>query len=148
MILDVIGRLAHYESMHRLFPAAAAFLQRVDLADLPCGRHELGGNEIYALVIKEVGKPPEKALLEIHNAYIDIQVVLHGTDSIGWKPRSGCARKVAGYDPDRDLQFFYDTPDTRVHVHAGQFAAFFPEDAHAPMVSASLIHKVVIKVAV
>jgi len=33
-------------------------------------------------------------------------------------------------------------------VPAGSFAVFFPEDAHAPMVSDGEVHKVILKVAV
>lgn len=148
MILDVVECLPRYESLHRLFPAAIKFLGRSDLADLPDGRHEIDGEDLYAIVARAVGKSAEDAKLEVHNKYIDIQVILKGTDSMGWKSRSECTAAVSDYDPDSDIQFFRDLPSGRVEVHAGEMVVFFPEDAHAPMVSSDLIHKVVVKVAV
>lgn len=147
MIFDITRRLTQYDSIHHLFPAAAKFLARTDLADLPDGRHDIRGNEIYALITRAVGKARDDAKLEIHNAYIDIQIVLQGTDSIGWKPRSTCMHAISDYDPKNDFQLFSDHPDTWLQVHSGQFAVFFPDDAHAPMVADELLHKIVIKVA-
>ncbi len=147
MILDAVDRFPGYESLHALFPAVTRFLGRPDLGDLAEGRHEIGGTELYAMVIRAAGKSSDDAQLEVHNDYIDIQVVLQGKESIGWKSRSACMTAVADYDPEKDLQFFEDSPDAWVQVHPGQLTVFFPEDAHAPMVSAGFLHKIVIKVA-
>jgi YhcH/YjgK/YiaL family protein len=51
------------------------------------------------------------------------------------------------YDPGRDIEFFTDRPDVWIPVKPGQFVVFFPEDAHAPLVGAGEIHKIVVKVA-
>jgi biofilm protein TabA len=148
MILDVIDRLADYCRLHAGFGAARHFLARADLGNLPDGRYEIDGTAVYALVMRAPGKTSDAASLEVHNAYIDIQAVLEGTDTMGWKSRAACKRPQSDYDPGKDLQFFGDRPDAWFAVGAGQFAIFFPEDAHAPMVSDGPIHKVVVKVAV
>jgi beta-galactosidase beta subunit len=44
--------------------------------------------------------------------------------------------------------FFYDRPTTWLTLSAGQFAVFFPEDAHAPLAGQGGVHKAVVKVAV
>jgi biofilm protein TabA len=66
---------------------------------------------------------------------------------MGWKPRSSCSHPSAAYDETADIQFFADEPDAWVSVRSGTFAIFFPEDAHMPLISPEIIHKVVLKVA-
>jgi YhcH/YjgK/YiaL family protein len=67
---------------------------------------------------------------------------------MGWKPAAACVKSVADYNPEKDIQFFTDTTDTWINTPTGSFCIFFPEDAHAPLVSEKEIHKAVIKVAV
>ena len=39
------------------------------------------------MVTKDPGRKKEDALLETHEKYIDIQLVLTGTDDMGWKTK-------------------------------------------------------------
>ena len=147
MIFDTINQLDKYTTVHPLFPEAVAFLKRDDLLDLEDGRHDIQGDDIYAIIARDSGKSPEDAKLEVHNRYIDIQVILSGIDSIGWKAREDCIDEVDDFNKDKDIQFYNDVPDTRVEVGTMQFAIFFPADAHAPMVSDGFLHKIVVKIA-
>lgn len=148
MIIDTLDSLSKYRSLHRLIPAAAEFLAQPGLMDLPDGRHEIQGNALFALVMRAYGKHMDEARLEIHNEYIDIQALIEGTESIGWKMRSTCVLPVSAYEPEKDIQFFDDAPDSFLRIREAQFALFLPEDAHAPMIASGRLHKVVIKMAV
>ncbi len=110
--------------------------------------YEIDGDRVYAMVTKDHGRKKENALLETHEKYIDIQLVLAGTDNMGWKPKSSCNRPTGEYTKESDAQFFSDEPNIWLSVREGAFAIFFPEDAHMPMISSSQLHKVVVKVAV
>ena len=146
MILDVLENAHRYLALIRGFAKAFEFLLRPDLQDLPVGRYEIDGDRIYAMVAKEQGHRKEEAQLETHRKYIDIQLVLAGTDTMGWKPLSLCNKPAREYDQNADIQFFADRPDAWVSVESGAFAVFFPEDAHMPLISPGQIHKVVVKV--
>jgi len=111
-------------------------------------RDELEGNKLIALISKKIGKQPNEAKLEVHRKYIDIQFVLAGIDTMGWKPARDCRDVLAPYDEEKDIGFFADEPSMWCPVHAGAFAIFFPEDAHAPMVSNDEIYKIILKIAV
>ena len=148
MILDRLEQSDLYAPLHPLLPKAFAFLRETDLLALPLGRHEVDGEDIFAIAAREPARSREQARLEAHRKYIDIQVVLAGIDEMGWKPRSRCTSPDVPYDADADIEFFADPPDAWVAVDAGAFAVFFPGDAHAPLVGESEIHKVVVKVAV
>ncbi len=106
------------------------------------------GDRVYAMVVKGPGRKKEDGQLEIHKKYIDIQLSLAGTDTIGWKSMPLCEHPAEEYNPESDVQFFTDDPDIWLPIHRRFFAVFFPEDAHMPMISAEPLHKIVIKIAV
>ena len=148
MILDVLENEHRYLALHKGFAKAFDFLLRPDLKELPVGKYEIDGDRIYAIVSKERGRKKDDALLETHEIYIDIQLVLAGTDDMGWKPKSLCRQPSGEYDKKSDEQRFADEPDAWISTKSGTFVIFFPEDAHMPLISSEQIHKVVVKVAV
>ncbi len=148
MILDVLENVHLYKVMHKGFTTAIEFLLQPELNQLPVGEYAIDGERVYAMVSKDLGQKKEDALLETHEKYIDIQLILDGTDDIGWKPKSLCQQPSGEYDHESDLQFFADRPNTWLSIERGEFAIFFPEDAHMPLISSGTIHKVVVKIAV
>ncbi len=148
MILDVLENAHRYLDLNKGFAKAIEFLLRPDLKELPAGKYEIDGERVYATVSKKPGRKREGALLEAHEKHIDIQLVLAGTDDMGWKPKSSCKHPSGEYDQKPDVQFFADEPDAWLSTKSGAFAIFFPEDAHMPLISSGQLHKVVVKVAV
>jgi biofilm protein TabA len=148
MIFDLLGNIRHYEALNMGFIRAIEFLETTDLNRLAIGKYEIDGDLIYAMVSKDKGRKKENAQLEVHERYIDIQLVLSGTDNMGWKPLKNCIRPVSGFDRDEDIGFFYDEPDVLIPVGPGYFVIFFPEDGHMPLIGDGELHKVVIKIAV
>jgi biofilm protein TabA len=123
MITDQLSRAEKYYDMHPAFKKAFKFLLESDLSKLPLGRNDIDGDKMFCLVSQGPGRTRNEAKLEAHRKYIDIH-----------------------YIADNDIEFFKDKPQTWTKVPAGSFAIFFPQDAHAPMVSDSEIHKVVLKI--
>lgn len=148
MIIDLLQNADRYTASHPAFGRAFAFLRRPDLKDLPVGRHEIDGDRLFAIVARDAARRRESAELEVHEKYIDIQLVLAGHDDMGWRPVAQCQQPVGGYDADEDIGFFADRPLVWLPVTAGMFAVFFPEDGHLPLTGEGIIHKVVVKVAV
>lgn len=148
MILDTLSNAAVYSSLHKHFDQAFAFLRNIDLENLPVGRHEIDGDRMYALMAKDTGRGKDKYVLEAHRKYIDIQMVIAGSEEMGWKPLARCKSISSQYDEKKDIVFFSDKPDSWLTVLPGQFVIFFPEDTHMPLISNSIIHKAVIKIAV
>lgn len=146
MILDTLENGARYQPLHEAFGKAFAFLSDPALAGLPPGRHAIDGDRLFAIVSDGPGRRREEAPLEVHRRYVDIQYVLSGTDEMGWAPAAACAPPAVPYDPDKDIAFLPDRPSAWISVPAGSFAIFFPEDAHAPLVSEGIVRKVVVKI--
>jgi biofilm protein TabA len=148
MILDVLENAYNYLALNKGFAKAVDFLLRPELRHLPVGKYEIDGERVYAMVSKDPGRKKEDALLETHEKYIDIQLVLAGTDTMGWKPKSLCKNPSGAYSRKEDIQYFTDEPDAWISTQSGAFVIFFPEDAHMPLISSGHLHKVVVKVAV
>ena len=147
MILDVLENADRYLTLNKGFKTAFSFLMRSDLQKLAPGRHEVANDRVFALVEDAPGRQPEQAELESHEKYIDIQLVVTGMDTMGWKRTATCTQVSKAYHPGRDIGFFRDKPDVWLPVSAGMYAIFFPEDAHMPMISTESIRKVVMKIA-
>jgi YhcH/YjgK/YiaL family protein len=149
MIVDSIQNASKYFSLHLLFAKAFGFIRQNDLANMEDGKGEIGEG-LKTIISKAPGKTKEASLakFECHNKNIDIQFCISGEETIGWKPRSKCLKPNGEYNDEKDVQFYLDDPDTFFQLTGGQFAIFFPEDVHAPMIGEGEIKKLVIKVRV
>ena len=148
MILDTLTQADRYLNLHPLFARAFDYLRNTDLDALAPGRHAIDGEQLFAIVEACAGRTQAEAQLECHRRYIDIQLVLAGVDEMGWKPLAECVAPATAYDAARDIRFFDDAPASWVATPPGSFCLFFPDDAHAPLVSAGMIRKVVLKIVV
>lgn len=148
MILDTLTHADRYAALHPLFPRAFEFLRSTDLLALAPGRFPIEGERLRVIVERAVGRSRDDAKLECHRSYIDIQYVLGGSDEMGWRALDECREPLGDYQIEKDIRFFKDAPTSWIATPPGAFCIFFPEDAHAPLVSAGEIHKVILKVAV
>ena len=148
MVFDSLENASQYFSLNTQFEQAFTYLQKQELKNLSVGKYEIDGDNIFAIVVKEVGRGKDKALLETHEQYIDIQLMVSGIDNMGWRDKATCEKPTMDYDKNKDVQLFSDKPDIWIETKPGKFAIFFPEDAHMPMISDNLLHKIVVKVKV
>ena len=148
MILSALSQSERYETLHPLFARAFAHIRSTDFFSLAPGRYPVIGDELIAIVEQVPAKTREMAKLEAHRKYIDIQLVLEGDETMGWKPLADCHNPVSDYSREKDIQFFHDAPAAWITTPPGHFCIFFPEDAHAPLVGEGIIRKVIFKIAV
>jgi len=138
----------NFHSLHPLFVQAFEYLQSQDLQALESGKYEISGEELKAIVSDKPGKTVAESVakFECHDKFIDIQLCVRGKETLGWKPRESCVAKKEEYNPEKDVTFYTDAPDMFFQLTDNQFAIFFPNDVHAPMIGTDNIKKVVIKV--
>ncbi len=146
MILDTLSNSDRYLSLHPGFAKAFEFIHSKDLAALEVGKYQIDGDLLHASVSLKDGVNTEDAKFEAHNNYIDIQVCPSGSEKIGWKPRKDCKEAKGEYNAEKDVIFYADKPQTYFDLSAGEFAIFFPEDVHAPMIGEGPIKKLVLKI--
>ena len=119
--------------------------------DVEEGRQLLQGDDLFAGIDIYETKPRDAAKLETHQKYVDIQLLLSGTEQLEIFKKSDLTISEP-YDTEKDAEFYHipDEPIATVTLHPGQFVVFFPEDAHMPCLIAEdapeSVKKVVIKV--
>lgn len=147
MIIDTIQNAHKYFAVHPLFGKAFEYIGQTDLANAPDGKSDIAEG-LKVIFSNAPGKTKETSLskFECHNKNIDIQLCINGVETIGWKPREKCKTPNGEYNAEKDVQFYHDDADTFFQLTNGQFAIFFPEDVHAPMIGEGQIKKLVIKV--
>ena len=148
MILDSLKNKAQYAALHPRFQQVFDFIDNNDVASLPCGRHDIDGDNIYVVVQEWDLRELKEARLELHRKYIDIQMLLSGPNEVfGWSEKKDCLTPEADFDEAKDVQFFTDTPPCFYSVGEGQFSILFPEDGHAPMLGEGHVKKCIFKIA-
>ncbi|HVZ24782.1 MAG TPA: YhcH/YjgK/YiaL family protein [Sediminibacterium sp.] len=148
MIADSLSQATSYAALHPLFTKAFDYILSTDLEKLEPGKWDIDGDQLKAIVSDKPGVRAEEstAKFECHNRYIDIQVCIHGKETIGWKPRTSCQQPKGAYNPEKDVMYYNDAPDMYFGLCDRQFAIFYPEDVHAPMIGEGMIKKLVVKV--
>lgn len=147
MILDHIANIDKYACLHPRFAKAFEFVKNLNLATLEAGsKFEIDGKNIHASVSAKEGVKAADAKFEAHDNYFDIQVCPSASETIGWSPRDEVKEIKTPYHPEKDVTFFADKPNMYFQLHAGQFAIFYPQDVHAPMIGEGIIKKLVVKI--
>ena len=147
MIIDTLANAAKYTGLNPLFAKAFEYLQDKDLQSLEDGKFDISAG-LKLIVNTANGKTAEASLakFECHDKNIDIQICVKGLETIAWKPREKCVAPNGDYNPEKDVRFFNDAPDMYFQLTDNQFAIFYPEDVHAPMIGEGEIKKLVFKV--
>jgi YhcH/YjgK/YiaL family protein len=147
MILDDISRSSVYENLGPRFKAAFDWLKSATVDSLPTGRVDILPGEVYALVQRYAAKPRSEGKWEAHRKHIDIQYIHSGRELM---LREGIERCQAGeYNPEKDFVPVKAEGGTELSVGQGEFAVFFPHDAHMPGLadkSGTDVVKVVVKI--
>jgi YhcH/YjgK/YiaL family protein len=146
MILDTLANCHLYLSINERIAKGFDYLRTTDLDSLPCGKHDIDGDTIFALVQEYQTKPIVECKLESHKKYIDIQYVIQGEEMMGITTQNN--QTILEQNLEKDYTF-YEGTTSLVRVSKGMFTIFFPDDLHQPCVQTETVlevKKVVIKV--
>ncbi len=156
MIADSIRNKDQYACLSPRLARALEYVEAQKAAGFAEKTVELDGRQVYAMYQTYVTESAEGRQYEAHRRYIDVQYILEGEEVIQAADLAGMAR-MSDYDGEKDVQWFMpeagreSSPVSVIHLKAGQFAVFFPQDAHMPKlasVAPGPVKKIVVKVAV
>lgn len=147
MIYSSLSAQAASCGLPPLFQKALDFLRNNDLDALALGRHEIDGDDLFALVQTQTTGTPAEKRCEAHYTYIDLQYLISGEERQGYALLTGTEQGEA--HPERDVVFF-EAPagENFVTLRPGDFTLYFTNDAHRPncaVTEAQTIKKVVLK---
>ena len=145
MIADSLKNYKSYLSICPRLEKAFDFILNNDLASFADGRHDIDGDNLFVNVMDVDLKPRHEAALEVHDRYLDIQIMVGADEEYGWSERCDCHSPREEFNRERDVQFFTDAPQTFFTLNERQFAIFFPKDAHAPMLGEGKVRKLIFK---
>ena len=132
MILDTLHQISTYNALLPRFEKAFAFLLQVT-DQTPVGRHDIVGDDIFALVQRNFTTAVAERQYESHRKYVDIQYIQRGREVMYWAPLSLLKNVTMPFDLEQDAALYGLIDEgVPVQVSAGQFTVFFFEDGHIP----------------
>lgn len=151
MIKDNIKNANLYYNISKRFEIGLKYIQNNDFINFENGKYTLLGEEVFASVQDYTSKPFEQGKFEAHKNYADIQFIVKGSEKLGVCDIKNFTVSQA-YDLQKDIEFLTPINDKLCdffELTEGEFAIFYPQDAHMPCLAIdkpSYVKKVVIKV--
>ena len=117
------------------------------------GKYVIDGDKLFANVETYETSSESGKLFESHRKYIDVQIMLSGSEVHGVIPLDDDSLAVEKeYDPDTDLAFYSTISDhSRIVLSPGEFVIYFPQDCHKPgcaVDTPASVRKIVLKISV
>ena len=147
----ILTTLADADALAALEPGIAAgvrWLRAFDAA-MADGRHDIDGDDVFALVSSYETGPSTEKRFETHVRHIDLQYVASGHERILHAPAAALTVETP-YDEAADVAFYAEPPfASSLLMRPGDLAIFHPGDAHKPGCMAGgrhTVRKVVVKV--
>lgn len=128
------------------------YLNTLDLNALENGRHDIN-DQIYMNVMEPETAEPSSKKAELHHEYLDVQVLIRGTENIEVGANYPDVSKYESYNEADDYQLCADIDDKfTVTMKPKMFAVFYPYEPHKPCCivngKTEKIKKLVVKVPV
>ena len=127
MIVDRFDKIEEYIPKIANLDNALAFI--ADKKDFEPGRYEFEGG--YLLYQEQETKPVSEGTYENHNCYVDIQVLLSGSQWNTLWNRVEEMKEAVPYDAIKDATR-WEGEGANIALKEGMFVCFFPTDAHKP----------------
>jgi len=146
------GNINHLDLIPYLPSKAAKFIAETKILleqSAADGKHELSEEGVFLILVSVDTMPIDKCRPEIHEKYIDVQLLLSGEESIGYGHQTVielCEDLLA----ERDVAFCNTVVEEKVvSLNQGDFAMFFPGEIHRPLLATQqpmMIRKAIIKI--
>ncbi|MGR6832110.1 YhcH/YjgK/YiaL family protein [Aliivibrio wodanis] len=135
-----------------LHPVIIEIIQKVKeqtIENTEVGNYPLPDESVY-FIVNDKTELKENRRSEIHHKYLDVQLILEGTETFGYSdyPLLSIADD---YLEEKDIAFSNDVQDEQfVTLEAGEFIIFNPKQPHRPLVAVddkpAAVKKLIIKV--
>lgn len=133
MILDKIENIGLYSAINEKIIKVIEAAKKYNADNFPTGQEFIDGDALYLNFANYDTNPREGALTEAHRKYIDVMVMISGSETVYVKPTGKLKNVTKEYDAEIEA-LLADTDDdtTAVRLDEGSFLVLFPQDAHAP----------------
>lgn len=125
VILDLIENLGEYISLN---PKIANGLEKLNEVETEYHKRFYfdGG---YLFFQEGITTPIDEGTFEAHVKYLDVQIVLSGSEYVAWAPINELAVDVE-YDTEKDVVRLNGSPKAVMKIDKGMSYIFQPHDGH------------------
>lgn len=150
MVFDKLENCKLYYGMNEKFEKAFDFIKKAVDENLPVGKYEIDGTELYASVAEYTSKLESEGKFEGHQKYIDIQYIVSGIETMEVMDISKATSNTE-YNEVKDIEFYANTDKAGcVVVESGEYGIFLPHDIHKPGMAfenkQTAVKKIIVKV--
>ena len=152
MIISSLNSPNFKVGLPKVIAEVCDYLNTLDLNALENGRHDIN-DQIYMNVMEPETAEPSSKKAELHHEYLDVQVLIRGTENIEVGANYPDLSKYESYNEADDYQLCADIDDKfTVTMKPKMFAVFYPYEPHKPCCvvngKTEKIKKLVVKVPV
>jgi YhcH/YjgK/YiaL family protein len=147
VIYDRLENLPAYTALApEVMPEIIEFLGKCGEGKIAEGRYELNGDKLFVNVQSYATKTFNPDMLEYHQNYVDVQLLLAGSETLYYEP-AGTA-EVTPYNAESDCGF-NKVPASALplKLEVGNFVLLLPGEGHLPGIGdGSSVIKAVVKI--
>ncbi|GAU76477.1 YhcH/YjgK/YiaL family protein [Fusibacter sp. 3D3] len=129
MIIDQWHNIHFYKPLIQNFDKGLKAI-REQMEKLETGRYEFEGG--FFMVQKGETKPMSEGLFEAHRKYIDIQIIVKGSEEIAWEELADLTVEIP-YNPEKDAEYLAGETKHHMLISEGMFYIAYPHDGHRPV---------------
>ncbi|MFV0379552.1 MAG: YhcH/YjgK/YiaL family protein [Anaerorhabdus sp.] len=131
MIIDSLENLKRYQELSSEIATCINFINSNDLSKLEANKIEL--NDRCFVLVQDVDVMDDNLNYEWHKKYIDIQLVVDGSECLDVAVNS--THRNDSFDEIKDIGFCKkDNKAVRVKLYKNEFVLLFPYELHAPCI--------------
>lgn len=133
MIFGNVKNLCDYPFLGEQVKACFEYLKEHDLTSFEKGSHEIDGKHLFVNIVEYTTTTPEERFWEAHRQYLDVHVMLRGTEQID-----------LNFIQNMDVKEFVEKDDflpmdgeknSSVILRDGDFLICYPSDGHRTAVA-------------
>lgn len=128
MIIDKLDNIRMYGGLLNHLENGLQAMEALRIPEV--GRYDFDGG--YFMVQKGTTKPLTEGTFEAHRKYVDIQIILEGSEEVAWQDITDLATSIE-YNPEKDAERLTGKLDHVIKISEGMFYAAFPHDGHKPV---------------
>lgn len=151
MIKNSLKYTKIYYNLSEKIKLGLEFLEKNDLNSMENGKYEILNDDVFINIQDYTSKPENDGKWEAHRKYIDIQVVIKGTEKIGVGEIQDFST-TKPYDEEKDVEFLTtSSPQQFITMKENDYIILYPQDVHMPQICTdkpSYVKKAVVKVSV
>lgn len=110
------------------------FISEMKKNGIKTGRHDIHGDDLFAAISEYETEPVEDRKFENHRKYIDLQILLSGSEEIHWAPVETLNMTEESFSEGGDIAFYEGEAQSCVVLHGNTCAILYENDAHKPNV--------------